>query len=182
MFLLDNQAVREDWKSAKALVTDALSKHGAAVRTARRWDERKLAYPIARRQRGTYLLSWFDADPAALTDLRRDLDLSERVLRYLILSSDGLPEGEMDLSEAENAADFSVPAPPADDEQVNEEPKQESEDSNDDESSDDDDSDDSSAEDDEDEGKPTKATAKTKVKEASDDDADDDDKAEKESK
>ena len=115
MFLLDNQAVREDWKVAKGLVTETLEKHGARIQTARRWDERRLAYPVERRLRGTYLLTWFEAEPGALTGVRRDLDLSERVLRYLILNSEGIPEGEQELSDAENASDFSVPAPPPDD-------------------------------------------------------------------
>ena len=41
MFLLDNQAVRDDWNAAKAVVTSLLAKHGGRVQTARRWDERR---------------------------------------------------------------------------------------------------------------------------------------------
>ena len=36
MFLLDNQAVRDDWQKAKALVTGTLEKHGGIVIAARR--------------------------------------------------------------------------------------------------------------------------------------------------
>ena len=46
MFLLDNEVVREDWKTAKALVTATIEKHGGTIHTARRWEERPLAYPI----------------------------------------------------------------------------------------------------------------------------------------
>lgn len=116
MFLLDNQAVREDWKAAKRLVTDTIAKHGGAVLTARRFDERKLAYPIQGKRRGTYLLVWFEQEGTAASHaLRREFDLSERVLRYLILKSEGIPAGERELSEAENASDFVIPAPPPDD-------------------------------------------------------------------
>ncbi len=115
MFVLDNQVVREDWRAAKKVVTDALGKHGATVLTARRWDERKLAYPIRGKHRGTYFLVWYSMDHDATAAVRREFDLSEKVLRYMILSSEGVPDGERELAEAENAADFTIPAPPADD-------------------------------------------------------------------
>ena len=131
MFLLDNQAVRTDWGQAKAAITDALAKHGASVRTARRWDERRLAYPIKGRKRATYLLTYFEQEGARSEALRRDLEIDERVLRYLILSVDELPEGELEKSQAELEAGFSVPPPPTDDEPA-EEPQREAEGSDDD--------------------------------------------------
>jgi len=115
MFLLDNTVVREDWKKAKGLVTEALAKHGGTVRTARRWDERRLAYKIRGRQRATYLLTHFDIPGDHLPALRRELDLSERVLRHLILRVLEVPPAELELHAAENAEGFTVPAPPPDD-------------------------------------------------------------------
>jgi len=115
MFLLDNQVVREDWKKAKSIVTDALEKHGAKVVCARRWDERKLAYPIRRRRRATFCLAYYEMGSEGITALRRDLELNENVLRYLMLAREGLPEGERELAAAEDAADFNAPTPPADD-------------------------------------------------------------------
>lgn len=115
MFLLDNAVVREDWKKAKAVVTDALEKHGATVKTARRFDERKLAYKIKNKNRGTYLMCYFEMGNEHIAAMRREFDLNERVLRYLILSTEAVPATEVELSSAENAADFVVPAPPPDD-------------------------------------------------------------------
>lgn len=115
MFLLDNQVVREDWNGAKATVTDMLRKHGGTVLSARRWDERKLAYTIKGYMRATYLLTYFQMPGDNLPAMTRDFNLSERVLRYIQLTVDGLPKGELELSEAENAADFAIPAPPPDD-------------------------------------------------------------------
>ena len=115
MFLLDNAVVREDWKKAKALVTDVLEKHGAKVKSARRWDERKLAYTIRQKKRATYLLCYYEMGNTHIHELRRDLELNERVLRYLILKTDAVPQTEIDLAAAENAADFVIPAPPPDD-------------------------------------------------------------------
>lgn len=116
MFLLDNRAVRTDWAQAKSAVTHALEKHGAKVLTARRWDERKLAYPIRRQRRATYLLAYFEHEGDGLPGLRRDLEIDERVLRYLLLAVEAVPEGEEEKSRAELESGFTPPPPPADDE------------------------------------------------------------------
>ena len=115
MFLLDNQVVREDWKKAKELVAEALTKHGAKIRSLRRWDERKLAYPIKKRNRATFFLTFFDMEIDQLTALRRDLELSEKVLRHMLLRCEELPEKELELAALEQSADFVVPSPPPDD-------------------------------------------------------------------
>jgi small subunit ribosomal protein S6 len=115
MYLVDNDVVREDWNKAKALVTGAVEKHGGKVITARRWGERRLAYPISGKLRATYLLSYFEIDKDALTLMTRDFELSEHVLRYLQLAVDVVPEAEFELAQAEGTADFTVPAPPVDD-------------------------------------------------------------------
>jgi small subunit ribosomal protein S6 len=115
MFLLDNAVVREDWKKAKAVVTDTLEKHGATVKSTRRWDERKLAYPIRSKNRGTFLMCYFEMGNEHIAPMRREFELNERVLRYLILRAEAVPATELELSQAENAADFVVPAPPPDD-------------------------------------------------------------------
>ena len=114
MFLLDNQVVRADWGRAKRAVTDTLTKAGATVHTARHWEERKLAYPIRGHLRGTYLLCHFEVEGDGVNAMRRDLELDERILRYLIIRAEALPPGELEKSQAEAAADFSLPPPPQD--------------------------------------------------------------------
>ena len=114
MFLLDNNVVREDWNKAKGIPVGVLEKHGASITTSRRWAERSLAYTIQKSNRGTYLLVHFEADPGSIQIMRRDLELNETVMRYLILSTEEIPEGEQELHEAELTADFSVPEPPED--------------------------------------------------------------------
>jgi len=115
MFLLDNAVVREDWKKAKAVINDAVAKHGGNVVTSRRWDERRLAYPIKNKNRATYVLGFVEIEGKNLPELRRELELSERILRYLILAVDEIPAAEHELSTAENADGFAVPPPPSDD-------------------------------------------------------------------
>ena len=109
MFLLDNDAVRAGWKEVKASMTGLIEKHGGKALAARRWDERRLAYPIEHRRRGTYLLAHAEIPGPSVANLRRELDLTESVLRYLILSVDSVPPQELALTKAESAADFHTP-------------------------------------------------------------------------
>lgn len=115
MFLIDNDAVRAGWTGAKASVAVLIEKHGGKVLTSRRWDERRLAYPIRHRRRATYLLAYCEIAPERLVGLRRELDISETVLRYLITSVDAVPPKEVELDAAERAQGFTVPEPPDDD-------------------------------------------------------------------
>src|SRR5262245_59647205 len=115
MYLLDNNAVRAGWKEAKAAATGLIEKHGGKVLSARRWDERKLAYGIRQRRRWTYLLAYGELESSGLATRRRELDLTESVLRYLILSAESVPEQELELTRAESEAGFIVPPPPPED-------------------------------------------------------------------
>jgi small subunit ribosomal protein S6 len=115
MFLLDNDVVRAGYTKAKSVVTDILAKHGAQLHCVRRWDERRMTYPISHRQRATYFLAYFEMPSSEQQAFRRDLDLSETIMRYLLLAVDALPEGEIEAANLEEGADFVVPEPPDDD-------------------------------------------------------------------
>jgi ribosomal protein S6 len=117
MCLLDNREVRKGWSQLKDAVAGQFTKHGAKVLSARRWDERRLAYPIRGQQRGTYLLVYFAADTQAVTGIRRDLQFNEALLRFLLVDCEEVPatayepEAEFDVSAI--PADDSVAPPPA---------------------------------------------------------------------
>ncbi len=57
MVLLDNDVVRSDWKKAKAIVTDTVAKYDGSLETCRRWDERRLAYPMKTKNRAAFYLA-----------------------------------------------------------------------------------------------------------------------------
>ena len=85
LFLLDTARAAKDWEGTEALVTNTLTRYGATYALKGRWDERKLAYQIKGHRRGTYFLAYFDAPAASMADIRRDLLLTDGVLRFLIL-------------------------------------------------------------------------------------------------
>ncbi|MDX8409732.1 MAG: 30S ribosomal protein S6 [Mariprofundales bacterium] len=73
-------------ENAEAL-TDALVAKVEAVggRIVKRenWGVRPLAYPIAKRKRGHYLLLITDGEPQAVAILERAIKLEERIIRFL---------------------------------------------------------------------------------------------------
>jgi small subunit ribosomal protein S6 len=91
MFLFDSNAAR-DWAAIEQEVHRLCNRITAELLVCVKFDERKLAYEIKRRKRGTYVLTYFDAPAERLTDLERDAELSELVLRLLVLRADDVPE------------------------------------------------------------------------------------------
>ncbi len=91
MFLFDSGTIR-DWNSIEQEVRRLCDRIGAQLLVCVKFDERKLAYEIKKRKRGTYVLTYFDAPPERLPDLERDVQLSDVILRALFLRADGLTE------------------------------------------------------------------------------------------
>lgn len=91
MFLFDSGTTR-DWNSIEQEVRRLCDRIGAQLLVCVKFDERKLAYEIKKRKRGTYVLTYFDAPPERLPDLERDVQLSDVILRALFLRADGLTE------------------------------------------------------------------------------------------
>lgn len=92
MFLIDSAEAARDWDAVLELISKMLTKADAEIVSIRKWDERALAYPIRRCTRGTYILSYFRSDGKKIHEIERDVQLSERIIRVLILRADHLTE------------------------------------------------------------------------------------------
>ncbi|MCG8409451.1 MAG: 30S ribosomal protein S6 [Phycisphaerales bacterium] len=97
MFLLD-PALASDWSAAEAEINRVLDRAEAKLIGIRNWDDRRLAYTMGRHKRGLYALSYFQADPAKITDLERDVHLSEKLLRALVLRKDKMTDEDIQKS------------------------------------------------------------------------------------
>lgn len=53
------------------------------------WGRRALAYAIDNHREGTYVLLQANMPPAGLTELERNLKLSEEIIRYLLVKVEG---------------------------------------------------------------------------------------------
>lgn len=119
MVLLDNREVKQGWQALKDQVCGLFTKHGASIKSAKRWDERRLAYPIKHQLRGTYMLAYFEAETSELTAIRRELDYAEAVFRHMTFACEDIPadafepEAEFDES-AVRVEDTSMTDLPAD--------------------------------------------------------------------
>lgn len=88
MFLFDSAAAH-DWATIEQEVRRLLDRIGATIEVCVKFDEqRKLAYEIKRRKRGTYVLVYFQSDTLKIHDLDRDAKLSELLLRHLIINGE----------------------------------------------------------------------------------------------
>ena len=73
--------------------------HGGEVLVLKRWDERKLAYEVSGNKRGVYYLALFKAPGTAISQIERDVKLSEDVVRVMVLSADHLTADEVQAME-----------------------------------------------------------------------------------
>ena len=102
MFLFDNTNVHQ-WGEMEAECRRLFERIDANVLVCVKFDERKLAYEINGRKRGTYVLTYFEADPQRIDDLERDGRLSELILRLLVLRAEKLSEAELTKLQAHPA-------------------------------------------------------------------------------
>jgi small subunit ribosomal protein S6 len=96
LFLIDSAQAASDWDGINALIKNILEKNDAEIVSMRKWDERKLAYDINRKSRGTYILVYFKAPGGSVRIIERDIRLSERVLRLLILNAEAMSKEDIE--------------------------------------------------------------------------------------
>ena len=89
MFLVDQEVSNKKWDEVIGHIRSHLEKHNAEILDLEKWNDLKLAYPIKKRKKATYILGHFNAEPSSIAPLRHDLQLSELVLRHLITVDTG---------------------------------------------------------------------------------------------
>ena len=95
MFLVDSAEATANWSETLTAVNTVMERAEAEVISLRKWDERRLIYEIAGCKRGTYILCYFKSGPSAISGIERDVQLSESLLRVLILRADQITEESM---------------------------------------------------------------------------------------
>ncbi|MDD5063555.1 MAG: 30S ribosomal protein S6 [Phycisphaerae bacterium] len=125
MFLIDSGEAATDWDGINATIKNILEKAGAEIVSMRKWDERKLAYTINGKGKGTYILCYFKAEGGKLQGIERDIQLSERIMRALILCAEDRPVEEIDkVATSQTAGETETPKP-TDEKQGKEDEEQE---------------------------------------------------------
>jgi small subunit ribosomal protein S6 len=94
MFLL-SPAVAADLHGALAHIHEILARGHAEVLAMRKWFEGRLAYEVEGQKRGVYILAYIKAPAGDVSHIERDCNLSEKIMRSMILRCDHLSEDEM---------------------------------------------------------------------------------------
>jgi small subunit ribosomal protein S6 len=90
MFLVDSALAAQDWQKVIDEVNRILDRAGAEVVSLKKWDERRLCYDIHGKSRGTYILVYFNCDTEKVNNIERDVQLSELIVRSLVLRTDNM--------------------------------------------------------------------------------------------
>ncbi len=88
MFLLDSNRYGRDPEGVAGQVPGMIREAGGEVLVSRMWEERRLAFSIKGRRKGTYWLTYFRMDGRNLVDLKRKSQLNDNVLRVLFIKID----------------------------------------------------------------------------------------------
>ncbi len=94
MFIISDTVAGADWEAAVKHVEDLLKNKGAEVLQSEKWEDRKFAYKLKGHKRGAYLLVYFNAPTDSISPMKRDFELSDNVLRTLIVRVDKVGESK----------------------------------------------------------------------------------------
>jgi small subunit ribosomal protein S6 len=96
MFLVDSAEATADWDGVETSIKNILDRAEAEIVSLRKWEERRLAYEIDGKSKGTYILCYFRADGKRIGDIERDVQLSERIMRVLILCAEHMTQEDIE--------------------------------------------------------------------------------------
>ncbi len=85
MFIFDSNRFARDRSALPSEVEQMIKSAGGEVLVSRLWEERRLAYPISGHRKGTYWLMYVRGAGSMLTDLNRQWEVHEGILRQLVL-------------------------------------------------------------------------------------------------
>jgi len=75
-----------------------LAQTGGEVTALDHWGRRQLAYPIAKKTAGYYVVAQFRSPVEALPEFERLLKLDDELLRYLVVTHEGEPTAPMSIA------------------------------------------------------------------------------------
>lgn len=119
MYVLHPRLTPEEIEASVERISGLVTDRGGEILSVDQWGRRRLAYPIDRNLEGFYVLSTFAAAPDVCGPLETQLNLSEDVLRHLLIRGiipyDEPPRDERVQSERERPSRRSEDRPPRDD-------------------------------------------------------------------
>ena len=122
MLVLDPEMSKEQIDGLVEKLKQFLGDRGAEVLKIEEWGVNTLAYEIKKKDKGYYLLLYFNGDVALVAEMERTLRLMEEVLRYLIVKGE-----EGDIEPSQEAREPEQEEEPEQEQKPGEEPAEEQE-------------------------------------------------------
>ncbi|MAF85978.1 MAG: 30S ribosomal protein S6 [Dehalococcoidales bacterium] len=89
VYIISPEVAEEKADTIVDNVSQFITGRGGAISNVERWGKRKLSYPIKRFVEGDYVLVKFQFKPSLGTELETNLQISEEILRHLLVRLDG---------------------------------------------------------------------------------------------
>lgn len=102
MFLI-GQSTAADLGAVITHIDELLARSEAKLISMAKWDERRLAFEIEKQKRGLYIIAYIEAPAQKISQLDRDCQLSETIMRLLLTRADHLTLEEMQAADGREA-------------------------------------------------------------------------------
>jgi small subunit ribosomal protein S6 len=109
LYIVQPDLVGEELTALVEKFQGVLTDQGAEIYKLDNWGTRKLAYPINKVGRGTYIQTLFTAGPEVIAEFERRIRLDENVIRFLTVKFDG--EFPAVVAEQDDAAEAETAVP-----------------------------------------------------------------------
>ena len=86
LYIIKSNLTDEAKDQVIAKVNDFIVKMGGNVESTENLGNKKLAYEINKTREGTYVLTYFNAEPNKITDLDRMMRIDETIIRQMIVT------------------------------------------------------------------------------------------------
>ncbi len=95
VMFLTSQGAAADLNALVEHISELFSRAGSEIISLRKWDERRLAFPIEKQKRGVYFLAYANMPIDGPAHLERDCVISEKIMRVLLTKADHLSMDEI---------------------------------------------------------------------------------------
>ena len=112
MYIVHPDAVGEACEAVIEKFKGVQTELGCELLLTEDWGQRKLAYPIQKQSRGTYVLSYFKGTAEVVTEIERRMRIDDNIIRFMtIVHDEGFEVPKPAVEEvAEEAAAEEAPA------------------------------------------------------------------------
>jgi small subunit ribosomal protein S6 len=110
IFIVHPEVVGDDYTAILDKFKNILTEQDANILKVDEWGARKLAYPVKKQTRGSYVLVTFEAGATVISEFERRLRLDEKIIKFQTIV---LPKGVEVVVEAPAAEAPAAEAPAA---------------------------------------------------------------------